>query len=135
MNIKLPDGSVRQYESGSTGYEIAKSISEGLARVALGIYVNDNPYDLSRPITEDANIKIVTFEQTEGKQMYWYSSAHLMAEALQAIFPGTKFGIGPAIENGFYYDVELPDGYKLTNEDLPKIEAKMIELAKKDSKF
>jgi threonyl-tRNA synthetase len=135
MNIKLPDGSVRQYESGSTGYEIAKSISEGLARVALGIYVNDNPYDLSRPITEDANIKIVTFEQTEGKQIYWHSSAHLMAEALQAIFPGTKFGIGPAIENGFYYDVELPDGYKLTNEDLPKIEAKMIELAKKDSKF
>lgn len=135
MNITLPDGSVRQYEVGVTGLEIAKSISEGLARVALGIYVNETPYDLSRPITTDANIRIVTFEQTEGKQIYWHSSAHLMAEALQALFPGTKFGIGPSIENGFYYDVELPGGYKLTNEDLPKIEAKMIELTKKDSKF
>lgn len=135
MNITLPDGSVRQYEAGITGLEIAKSISEGLARVALGIYVNDTPYDLSRPINTDASIRLVTFEQTEGKQIYWHSSAHLMAEALQALFPGTKFGIGPSIENGFYYDVELPDGYKLSNEDLPKIESKMIELAKKESKF
>jgi len=135
MQITLPDNSIREYENGTNGLQIAKSISEGLARVAVGIYVDNNPYDLNRPINNDAKIKIVTFEQTEGKQIYWHSSAHLMAEAIQFLYPDTKFGIGPSIENGFYYDIDLPDDYKLTNEDLPKIEAKMIELAKKDSTF
>lgn len=135
MKITLPDNSIREYENGTTGLEIAKSISEGLARVAVGIYIDNNPYDLSRPINNDSSIKIVTFEQNEGKQIYWHSSAHLMAEAIQLLYPGTKFGIGPSIDNGFYYDIELPNDYKLTSEDLPKIESKMIELAKKDSAF
>ena len=131
MKITFPDGNVREYPSNSTGLEIAKSISEGLARNALGILLNGSVYDLNRPIKEDAEVKILTFDDDEGKEIYWHSSAHLMAEALQQLYPGIKFGIGPAIENGFYYDVDLPNDIKLTAEDLPKIENKMIELALK----
>jgi threonyl-tRNA synthetase len=132
INITLPNGDVRQYPVGTTGMDIAKSISDGLARVAVGIVVNEKPYDLSRPIQQDASIRIVTFDNDEGKEIFWHSTAHLMAEALEALYPGVKFGIGPPIEAGFYYDVDLPGDTKLSVDDLPKIEAKMTELAKRD---
>ncbi len=135
MKITFPDGSVKEFEKGTTGMEIAKSISEGLARNALGIIVNGKRYDLSRKIHEDAEIKIVTFDNPEGKEIYWHSSAHLMAEAIQELYPGVKFGVGPAIENGFYYDVDLPDEQKITDEDLPKIEEKIKELSKRKEEY
>src|SRR4051812_30317931 len=120
IRITLPDGSVREYEAGVTGAEIASSISGGLAREAVGIFVNDQPYDLARAITDDAHIRIVTFNDEEGKAIFWHSSAHLMAEAVEAIYPGSKFGIGPPIENGFYYDMDIAGGHMLTPEDLEK---------------
>ncbi len=135
MKITFPDGSVREFPIGTTGMEIAKSISEGLARNAVGVVVNGQYYELNRPIESDATLKIATFDDDDGKQMYWHSSAHLMAEAVQELFPGTKFGIGPSIENGFYYDVYPPEGMKISNDDLPKIEEKMRELAKKASTY
>ncbi len=135
MNITFPDGTVKQFSEYSTGKDIAMSISEGLARNALGIFVNDIPYDLSRPISQDATIRIVTWNDDEGKQIFWHSTAHLMAEALEALYPGVKFGIGPSIEAGFYYDIDLPNGMKISVEDLPKIEQKMKELVKADSPF
>jgi len=132
IQITLPDGSARSYENGVTGRQIAESISMGLARNALAISVNGVVWDLSRPITADAQIAIHTWNDAEGKATYWHSSAHLMAEALEALYPGVKLGIGPAIENGFYYDVDLGGERKLTSEDLPAIQAKMVELAKRD---
>ncbi|MFM8771209.1 MAG: threonine--tRNA ligase [Candidatus Kapaibacterium sp.] len=132
INITLPNGDVRQYPVGTTGMDVAKSISDGLARVAVGIIVNEKPYDLSRPIEQDAKIRIVTFDNDEGKEIFWHSTAHLMAEALEALYPGVKFGIGPPIEAGYYYDVDLPGDTKLSVDDLPKIEAKMTELSKRD---
>ncbi|MEO5931821.1 MAG: threonine--tRNA ligase, partial [Candidatus Kapaibacterium sp.] len=135
IRITLPNGDAREYESGVTGMEIAGSISQGLAREALGIFVNDQPYDLSRPITEDAHIRLVTFNDDEGKAIFWHSSAHLMAEAIEAIYPGTKFGIGPPVENGFYYDMDIAGGHALTPEDLAVVEKKMAELAKQDNAF
>jgi threonyl-tRNA synthetase len=135
MNITFPNGDIREFPSGTTGMEIAKSISEGLARNSLGIFFNDEKYDLSRPINTDGTIRIVTFDDPEGKEIYWHSSAHLMAEAIAAIYPGTKFGIGPAIENGFYYDIDLPGDTKISIEDLPKIEDKMRELSKRDAEY
>ncbi len=135
MKITFPDGNVREYAEGTTGMEITKSISEGLARVALGIYVDDERYDLSRPINKDGKIRILTFDDDEGKEIFWHSSAHLMAEAVSLLFPGAKFGVGPAIENGFYYDIDIPGETKLTNEDLPRIEKKMAELAKTGNSY
>jgi threonyl-tRNA synthetase len=135
IDITLPDGSIRQYSEGVTGAEIAASISDGLARNALGIFVNDVPYDLSRPIASNANVHIVTFSDAEGKQIFWHSSAHLMAEALESLYPGVKFGIGPSIEAGFYYDIDLPGDQHLSVEDLPAIEEKMRELVKRDAEF
>lgn len=136
MNVKitLPDGSVREYPSGVTGAQIASGISEGLARVALAIEVNGEIRDLSRPIESDAAIKILTWNDKGGKYAFWHSSAHLFAEALEALYPGVKFGIGPPIENGFYYDVDLGDR-TFGDDDLAAVEAKMKELAKKDSAF
>lgn len=134
VKITLPDGSVREYPQHVKGIEIAQSISEGLARVSLAIEVNGEIRDLSRPITEDASIKILTWNDTGGKATFWHSSAHLFAEALEALYPGTKFGIGPAIENGFYYDVDL-GGKAFAEDDLAKIEAKMLELAKKANAY
>ena len=134
IKITLPDGKVLEFDRGVTGMEIAGSISEGLARNAIGIIVDDEPYDLSRPIETDAHVSILKFEDEEGKAIYWHSSAHLMAEAVEALFPGTKFGIGPPVENGFYYDMDIPD-HHLTPEDLEKIEKKMTELAKQDNPF
>ncbi|GCC49988.1 threonine--tRNA ligase [Chryseotalea sanaruensis] len=134
VKITLPDGSVREYPQQVKGIEIAQSISEGLARVSLAIEVNGEIRDLSRPITEDSSIKILTWNDSSGKTTFWHSSAHLFAEALEALYPGTKFGIGPAIENGFYYDVDL-GGKTFAEDDLAKIEAKMLELAKKSNVY
>ncbi|MEJ5244331.1 MAG: threonine--tRNA ligase [Bacteroidota bacterium] len=134
MKIILPDNTVKEYPDGTTGMEIAKSISEGLARNALGIKVNGKIYDLSRKINEDASIRILTFDDEEGKEIFWHSSAHLMAEAVSELFPGAKFGVGPSIENGFYYDIDLGER-RITNEDLPKIEQKMAELAKRSADY
>ncbi|MGE5479149.1 MAG: threonine--tRNA ligase [Chloroflexota bacterium] len=135
MKITFPDGGSREFPAGTTGLEIARSISEGLARNALGIEVNGRRLDLSTPIILDAKVRIFTFDDEVGKDIFWHSSAHLMAEAVQQLYPGTKFGVGPAIENGFYYDMDLPEGVKLTNEDLPKIEEKMRELAKQANEY
>ncbi len=134
MRITLPDGSVREYPKGTTGMEIAKSISDGLARNALGIMVNVKIYDISRKINEDATVRILTFDDEEGKEIFWHSSAHLMAEAVSELYPGAKFGVGPAIENGFYYDIDVGER-RITLEDLPKIEQKMAELAKRSSDY
>jgi len=134
INITLPDGSVRSYERGITGLEIAKSISEGLARNVLAAKMNGEVWDLSRPIHSDANLQLLTWTDKEGKSTFWHSSAHLMAEALEALYPGVKFGIGPAIENGYYYDVDF-NGQAFSVEDLKKIEDKMLELAKTNSSF
>lgn len=135
MIITFPNGDNREFPDGSSGMHIAESISSGLARNALGVIVNDQPYDLSRPIHGDATVRIVTFNDPEGQQIFWHSSAHLMAEALEELYPGIKFGIGPPIENGFYYDVDLPGDTKISVDDLPAIEAKMKELVKRDSKY
>jgi threonyl-tRNA synthetase len=135
MKITFPDGNVKEFEQGSTVFDIANSISAGLARNAVGGVVNGEYYELDRPIETDAEVKIATFNDDEGKQMFWHSSAHLLAEALQDLYPGVKFGIGPSIENGFYYDVDTGDDQRITLEDLPKIEKKMIELARNKSTY
>jgi len=134
INITLPDGSVRQYEAGITSLGVAKSISEGLARNVVAAKVNGEVWDATRAITTDAHLVLLKAEDTEGKATLWHSSAHLMAEAIEAIYPGTKFGIGPAIENGFYYDIDL-GGKTIGLEDLKAIEDKMMELAKRGSAY
>lgn len=120
LRITLPDGSVRMYPSGVTGQQIAEDISPRLARTALAISVNGEVWDLFRPIETDASIKIHTWDDDEAKRTYWHSSAHLMAEAIEALFPGTKFGIGPPIENGFYYDIDMGD-HSITAANLSEI--------------
>ena len=134
INITFPDGAVRQYEKGVTAMDIAKSISEGLARKIIAAGVNGQVWDASRPINEDAAIKLYTWNDTEGKNTFWHSSAHLMAEAVEGIFPGVKFWVGPPVENGFYYDMDLGDK-KISEEDLGTIEKKMNELAKKNNQY
>lgn len=134
INITFPDGNVRQYESGVTGLEIAESISSRLAKEVLSIGVNGDTWDLTRPINSDSSIILYKWDDPEGKHAYWHSSAHLMAEALQELYPGIKFGIGPAIENGFYYDVD-PGTAVIKESDLPAIEKKMIELAARKEKI
>lgn len=134
INITLPDGSVRQYDSGVTAHQIALSISEGLARNVLGAEVNGQVWDSSRPIEADASVRLLTWNDAEGKSTFWHSSAHLMAEALEVLYPGTKFGIGPAIETGFYYDVDFGDR-EFSSDDFKAIENKMLELAKTKSDF
>lgn len=135
IKITLPDGSVKEYPEGISGLDIAKSISPGLAKEVLSVTVNDEILDLTRPIITDASIKLHKWDDEEGKHAFWHSSAHLLAEAIQELFPGTKFGIGPAIENGFYYDVEPGNGAVITDADLPRIEKKMLELARKKSQY
>jgi threonyl-tRNA synthetase len=134
MNITFPDGAVRQYEQGSSAMDIAKSISEGLARRILAAEVNGEIWDLSRPINNDASIKFLTWEDANGKSTLWHSSAHLMAEAVEDTFPGVKFWVGPPIEKGFYYDIDLGDNV-ITETDLVKLEKKMSELAKQNNPF
>jgi threonyl-tRNA synthetase len=135
IKITFPDQSVKEFKAGITGLEIAESISLSLARDVLSISVNGEIRDLTRPIHKDASIKLHTWEDDEGKYAFWHSSAHLMAEALEKLYPGVKFGIGPPIDQGFYYDVELPDGQILTDADLPKIETKMKELASESEQY
>lgn len=134
IKITLPDGAVREYNEGSSALDVAKSISEGLARKVLAAVVNEEVWDATRPIHQDAHLKLLTWDDRNGKTTFWHSSAHLMAEAIEAIFPGTKFGIGPAIENGFYYDIDL-GGQAISDEDLAKLEAKMKELSKQNSSY
>ncbi|WP_343853085.1 threonine--tRNA ligase [Algoriphagus jejuensis] len=134
IKITLPDGTVKEYEKGTTGLQIAASISEGLARNVLAAKVNGQVWDATRAIDEDSTLQLLTWNDLEGKNTFWHSSAHLMAEALEALYPGTKFGIGPPIETGFYYDVDFGD-HKLEGDELEKIEQKMIELAKQKSEF
>lgn len=134
ITITFPDGNSKVYPKGVTPLEIADSISQSLAREVLIASVNGKPWDLSRKIDIDSSISLFTWEQTEGKNAFWHSSAHLMAEALEALYPGIKFGIGPPIENGFYYDVDTGDKV-LSTDDLPAIENKMMELAQKKSNF
>ena len=133
INIKFPDGSVRQYESGVTPLQVAESISSGLARQVLAASINDMEWDISRPICSDGEIKLFKWDDPEGKHAFWHTSAHLLAEALQELYPGVQFGIGPAIENGFYYDID-PGDNEITQADFPKSEKKMAELvAKKEA--
>ncbi|MBR4233927.1 MAG: threonine--tRNA ligase, partial [Bacteroidales bacterium] len=143
INITFPDGSVRQYEQGVTGYDIAMSISPRLAAEVLAVSVRkpgEDPavkgttLDVTRPLTQDWEIKLLKWDDEEGKKVFWHSSSHLMAEALEALYPGVKFGIGPAVENGFYYDVDL-GGQTLSDADFAKIEQKMLELAREKQDF
>ncbi len=134
INISFPDGAVRQYESGTSAMDIAKSISEGLARKVLVASVNNKVVDATKAITEDATIKFHTWDDAEGKNTFWHSSAHLMAEAIESIFPGVKFWVGPALDKGFYYDVDMGDK-KISEDDLLVIEKKMNELAKKSNVY
>ena len=134
MKITLPDGSVREYNEGSSAMDVALSISEGLARNVLAAEIDGEVWDANRPITKDASIKLLTWNDTNGKSTFWHSSAHLLAEALEALYPGVKLGIGPAIENGFYYDVDFGDK-TFSSDDFPKLEQKMLELARTKSSF
>ena len=132
IKISFPDGSVREYENGVTGMQIAESISPALARNCVACGVNGETTELNRPINEDAKINLYRFEDKEGQHAFWHTSAHLLAEALQELFPGIQFGFGPAVENGFFYDVLLPNGEMIKESDFKKIEDKMLELARKD---
>ena len=134
IKITLPDGAVKEFEQGVTALDIAKSISEGLARKVLVAQINGQVWDATRPIHDDASLKLLTWEDTDGKSTFWHSSAHLMAEAVESMFPGVKFWVGPPLENGYYYDMDL-GGRQLTEEDLRKLEVKMNELAKKNSGY
>lgn len=134
INITFPDGAVRQYEDGVTALDIAKSISEGLARKIIAANVNGKTIDATRPISEDAAIKLLSWNDAEGKSTFWHSTAHLMAEAVESMFPGVKFWVGPPVDNGFYYDMDLGDK-KITEEDLRVLEKKMNELVKQNNQY
>ena len=134
MKISFPDGAVREYEQGASALDIAKSISEGLARKVLAANVNGQVWDLTRPINNDSSLKLLTWDDAEGKNTFWHSSAHLMAEAVETLFPGVKFWVGPALDKGFYYDMDLGDR-KMNEEDLAILEKKMNELAKKNNPY
>ena len=133
IKITLPDNSVREFDAGVTGMEIAEAISRNLAKEVLSVSVNGEIRDLMRPIQSDSSIKLFTWENKEGRDTFWHSSAHIMAEAIESYLPGTKFGIGPSIDSGFYYDIDLPEGQTLTEKDLTEIEKKMMDLARTKS--
>jgi threonyl-tRNA synthetase len=134
INITLPDGAVRQYPKGTSAFDVAKSISEGLARKVLAADVNGQVWDATRPINEDVTLKLLTWDDNGGKNTFWHSSAHLMAEAIESMFPGVKFWVGPPVDNGFYYDVDLGDR-SISEDDLRKLEVKMAELAKQNNAY
>ena len=134
IKITLPDGSIREYEKGTNAHQIALSISEGLARNVLAAEVNGEVWDSTRSIETDSTVKLLTWNDTKGKNTFWHSSAHLLAEALEALYPGTKFGIGPAIETGFYYDVDFGDR-DFSSDDFKKIEDKVLELARTKAEY
>jgi threonyl-tRNA synthetase len=134
IKITLPDGSIKEFEKGTTPYQVAVSISEGLARNVLAAKVNHDVVALDFPLKTDAHLTLLTWNDTEGKAVFWHSSAHLLAAAVEQLYPGVKFGIGPDIENGFYYDIDFMD-YPISSDDFPKIEAKMLEIAQSRPKF
>src|SRR5574343_721556 len=134
IKVTLPDGSVKEFSKGTSSYQVALSISEGLARNVLAAEVNCEVWDASRPLNTDVSLKLLTWNDDKGKSTFWHSSAHLMAEALEALYPGTKFGIGPSIETGFYYDVDFGDKH-FSSDDFKKIEDKILELAKTKSEY
>ncbi len=134
IQITLPDGAKKEYNKGITPYDIALSISEGLARNVLAAKINDTVYGLNTPINEDATLQLLTWDDAEGKDVFWHTSAHIMAAAIEELYPGVKFGIGPAIENGFYYDIDFMD-YAISSDDFPKIETKMKEIISKREKL
>ncbi len=134
IKITLPDGAIREYEQGISAFDVAKSISEGLARKVLAASINGEVWDAHRPMENDSSLKLLTWDDTDGKSTFWHSSAHLMAEAVEAAFPGVKFWVGPAIDKGFYYDMDLGDR-KITEEDLALLEKKMNELAKQNNRY
>ncbi|RYG42924.1 MAG: threonine--tRNA ligase, partial [Chitinophagaceae bacterium] len=134
VKISFPDGAVREYNEGSSALDIAKSISEGLARKVIAANVNGEVWDATRPINNDATLKLLTWMDDDGKSTFWHSSAHLMAEAVESLFPGAKFWVGPAIERGFYYDIDL-GGRQITEEDMRKLETRMAELAKQANPY
>ncbi|MFT7590625.1 MAG: threonyl-tRNA synthetase, partial [bacterium] len=129
ITITLPDGSTREYAQGSTAMDVALSISEGLARNVLAAKVNGEIWDANRSINESSTLQLLTWNDADGKSTFWHSSAHLLAEAMEALYPGVKLGIGPPIENGFYYDIDFGD-YQFSSTEFPKVEAKMLELAR-----
>lgn len=135
IKVTFPDGNIREYEQGISPMKIAESISQGLAKKVLVAEVNDKAWDLTRPLTEDVSLKLYTWDDTKGKEAYWHSSAHLMAEALEALYPNVKLGIGPPIEQGFYYDIDLGEGRVISMEDLASIEKKMEELASQNNTY
>lgn len=135
VNITFPDGAKKEFDKGVTALDIAKSISEGLARKVIAANINGEVWDATRPINEDATINLLTWNEPDGKKTFWHSSAHLMAEAVEASFPGVKFWVGPPLDSGgFYYDMDLGDR-KLSEEDLVSLEKKMNELAKTNSAY
>ena len=134
IDIHLPDNSVRSYEEGTTALDVARDISEGLARNVLAARINGEVWDATRPINTDADLQLLTWNDDDGKAAMWHSSAHLMAEAIEKLYPGVKFGIGPDIEQGFYYDVDFMD-YEISEKDLGKIEKKMQELAREKQSY
>src|ERR1700749_4753765 len=134
IKITFPDGAVREYAEGSTALDIAKSISEGLAKKVLAANVNGQVWDATRAINDDASLRLLTWNDPDGKSTFWHSSAHLMAEAVESLFPGVKFWVGPAIDKGFYYDMDLGDR-KMSEEDLVTLEKKMNELAKQNNAY
>lgn len=134
IKVTLPDGSIREFEQGTTPYQVALSISEGLARNVLAAKVNGKVVDANTPLTEDVTLSLLTWNDAEGKSTFWHSSAHLMAEALEALYPGVKFWVGPPVENGFYYDVDT-NGKPISSDDFKKIEDKMLELARQKNEY
>jgi threonyl-tRNA synthetase len=130
IKITLPDNSIREFEAGVTGFQIAEAISGRLAKEVLSVSVNGEVWDLTRPIEGDATVRLHTWDDREGKETFWHSSAHIMAEAIESFYPGTRFGIGPTVDNGFYYDIDLPGGQQLTDKELEKIEKRMLELSR-----
>jgi threonyl-tRNA synthetase len=134
IHVTLPDGQVKAFEPGATSHDVAKSISEGLARKVLAAEINGEIWDLHRPLAGDCSFRLLTWDDAGGKNTFWHSSAHLMAEAVEALYPGVKFWVGPPVDNGFYYDIDL-GGESIGEDDLAKIEAKMIELAKQDNRY
>jgi len=134
IKVTLPDGTIKEYSEGSTALDVGKSISEGLARKVLAAEVNGQVWDATRPLPQESTLKLLTWNDTGGKSTFWHSSAHLLAEAVESLFPGVKFWVGPPVDNGFYYDMDLGD-YKLTEEDLARLEKKMNELAKQNNAY
>jgi len=134
IKITLPDGAVKEYQKGTSAMDIAKSISEGLARKVLAANINGEVWDATRPIESDASLKLLTWDDNDGKSTFWHSSAHLMAEAVESMYPGVKFWVGPALDKGFYYDMDL-GGQHISEEDLRTLEVKMNELARKNSAY